>query len=95
MLPPSSGGFSPDFTLVSCVAYSQTLKKERRVTPKRRLNFNGLCSIIFQKTELFLLKNMYVNFLVASFEKLAAPAFENRSWLLHRIPRKHAHNSLS
>jgi hypothetical protein len=39
------------FTLVSCSAYSSTLKMEAK--PKRPLTFNGLYGVISQMTELF------------------------------------------
>jgi hypothetical protein len=40
---------APVFTLVSCLAYSSTLKMEgRHVPPKRRLTFNGLHGVISQ-----------------------------------------------
>jgi hypothetical protein len=41
------------FMLVSCLAYSSTLKLERHVPPKRRMTFNGLRGVVSQKAELF------------------------------------------
>jgi hypothetical protein len=40
--------------IVSSFSYSSTLKRERHVDPKRRLVFNGVHGIIFQKIELFI-----------------------------------------
>jgi hypothetical protein len=43
----------PAFTLVSCSAYSSTLKWRWHVNPKRCLTFNGLHGVISQKTKFF------------------------------------------
>jgi hypothetical protein len=45
-LPPASGFLF--------LAYSSTLKMEATVPPKRRLTFNGLHGVIFQKIEHFI-----------------------------------------
>jgi hypothetical protein len=42
------------FMLVSCLAYSSTLKMEANVLPKRRLTLNGLDGVISEKLEPFM-----------------------------------------
>jgi hypothetical protein len=42
------------FILISYLAYSSTVKMEATWSPKRRLTFDGLHSVISQKTELFI-----------------------------------------
>jgi hypothetical protein len=44
----------PDLTLVSCLAYSPTLKIEASCSRKRRLTFNGIHGVMFQKVEIFI-----------------------------------------
>jgi hypothetical protein len=43
------------FMLVSCLAYSPTLKMEATCSSETSLNFNKLYGIISQKTELFII----------------------------------------
>jgi hypothetical protein len=44
----------PAFTLVRCLAFPLALKMESKSSPKCRLTFNGLHSVISLKTEIFL-----------------------------------------
>jgi hypothetical protein len=44
----------PAFTLVSCLAYSSSLKMNATCPPKRRLTFDELHGVIFQKIKLFI-----------------------------------------
>jgi hypothetical protein len=49
----------PAFALVSCWAYSSTLKiRKRHVSPKRPLNFNRLHGVISQEMDSFLPGNI-------------------------------------
>jgi hypothetical protein len=43
-----------DLTLVSCLAYSSTLKMKTSCSQKCRLTFNGLHGVIFQRVEVFI-----------------------------------------